>query len=133
MPLEPQINADERRLNQITEAIIGAAYTISNELGVGFLEKVYENAIVIELLRRGLTVRQQEPVRVYYRGEVVGDYVADLLVEGEVLVELKAVQDLNDIHDAQCLNYLRATGKRICLLINFGKKKVEVRRLVHKF
>ncbi len=126
------MDADERRLNQITEAIIGAAYAVANELGIGFLEKVYENAMVVEISHRRLSVKQQEPVQVRYRGVIVGDYVADLLVEDEVLVELKAVQELNEIHEAQCLNYLRATGKRVCLLINFGKKKVEVKRLVHK-
>src|ERR1043166_2484236 len=129
------MNADERRLelNRITEAVIGGAYTVGNGLGSGFLEKVYENALAHELRKAGLRVEQTEPIKAYYDGIVVGDYEADLVVEGRVLVELKAVQGIDDIHYAQCLNYLKATGIQICLLINFGKPKVEVKRVVLHF
>jgi len=124
------MDADERRLNELTEKIIGCTYAVANGMGCGFLEKVYENALRIELQRAGLVVLQQHPIAVMWRGEIVGDYYADLLVEGCVVVELKAVKALDEIHMAQCLNYLKATGHRICLLINFGKPQIEVKRIV---
>jgi GxxExxY protein len=117
-------------LDRITEGIIGCAYRVSNTLGAGFLEKVYENALALELRRAGLEVGQQISVKVNYDGVVVGDYVADLLVEQSVIVELKAVKALDAVHVAQCLNYLKATGCKLCLLLNFGTARVEVKRLV---
>src|SRR5687767_13213078 len=105
---------------ELTEAIIGAAYTVANDLGNGFLEKVYENALASELRRRSHTVEQQKAMDVWYQGEMVGQYVADLVVDDEVIVELKALPSLERIHRAQCLNYLRATNKEIGLVINFG-------------
>jgi GxxExxY protein len=122
---------DEARLNEITQQIIGAAFKVSNALGCGFLEKVYENALAHELRKSGLRVAQQHPVPVYYDGVQVGDFFADLLVEDEVLVELKAARAFDPAHEAQCLNYLTATGKVICLLLNFGKPRVEVKRFRH--
>ncbi|HMS10259.1 MAG TPA: GxxExxY protein [Pyrinomonadaceae bacterium] len=116
-------------LNVITEQIIRASFTVSNTLGCGFLEKVYENALSIELRKAGLLVKQQEPIKVFYSGEEVGFYQADLVVDDRVLVELKSVREMNDVHRAQCINYLKATGLRICLLINFGNPKVEVKRI----
>jgi GxxExxY protein len=124
------MNVDERRLNEITEKIIGCAYDIANGLGSGFLEKVYENAMRIDLERAGFTVQQQHPIPVLWRGQVVGDYYADLLIEGCIIVELKAAKALDDIHMAQCLNYLKATGIKVCLLINFGKPQIEIKRVV---
>jgi GxxExxY protein len=120
-------------LNEVTERIIGCAFTVSNTLGAGFVEKVYENALAHELRKNGLTVEQQHPIQVLYDGAVVGDFVGDLLVDGCVLVELKALKALGDIEMAQCLNYLKATGLRICLLLNFGKPRVEIKRIVHNF
>jgi len=120
-------------LNEITERIIGCAFTVSNTLGSGFVEKVYENALAHELRENGLAVEQQHPITVLYDGAVVGSFVADLLVDGCVLVELKALKALGDIEMAQCLNYLKATGLRICLLLNFGKPRVEIKRIVHNF
>ena len=128
---EPQMNNDEQRCNHVTERTIGAAYSVSNELGVGFLERPYENALVHELRLMGLQVEQQVPIKISYKGVVVGEYIADLIVEGCVLVEVKAVKELDPVHEAQCLNYLRATGLKICLLINFGKSRVTIRRLMH--
>jgi GxxExxY protein len=125
--------ADQERLDLISDRTIACAYSVSNKLGCGFLEKVYENALAHELRKAGLAVVQQHPVQVLYDGVVVGDYVADLLVADEILLELKAVKAFDEIHSAQCLNYLRATGKRVCLLINFAKPKVEVKRFVNKF
>jgi GxxExxY protein len=116
--------------NQITEAVIGAAYQVSNALGSGFLEKVYENALALEIRKNGLSVVQQHPIQVKYAGVVVGEFIADLLVREEILVELKAVKTLDEIHLAQCLNYLKATGLHVCLLINFGNPKVEIKRVV---
>jgi len=105
------------------------AYTIHVYLGHGHLEKVYENALAHELRKAGLSFGQQVPISVLYDGVCVGDYTADLLVEDLVIVELKSMKALDDVHLAQCLNYLKATGKPLCLLINFGAPKIEVRRL----
>jgi GxxExxY protein len=124
------MNTDERRLNEVTEKIIGCAYAVANGLGCGFLEKVYENALRIELGHAGLIVLQQHPIQINWRGETVGDYYADLLVEGCIIVETKTVKALDEIHMAQCLNYLKATGIRVCLLINFASPKVEIKRIV---
>jgi GxxExxY protein len=124
------MNADERRLKPITARIIGCAYRVGNTLGSGFLEKVYERALTYELRRVGLEVQQQQPVEVRYDGVVVGEYVADLLVEGCVIVELKCAKTFEDVHVAQCLNYLKATGFKVCLLLNFGVPKVQIKRIV---
>jgi GxxExxY protein len=125
------MNTDEHRLNEITENIIRCVYAVANTLGNGFLEKVYENALAHELRKAGFLVEQQKGIKVRYDGVVVGDYMADLLVQKEVLVELKAVKTLDNIHIAQCLNYLKATGLKVCLLLNFGTPKVQIRRLVN--
>jgi GxxExxY protein len=129
--MKPQMNTDEHRLNAITERIIGCAYAVANTLGPGFLEKVYENALAYELRQAGLNVEQQKPIPVKYKGIVVGDYIADLLIDGCVLVELKAVKNLDESHLAQGINYLRATGLKICLLLNFGNPKLQIKRLVN--
>ena len=126
------MNTDKASLpHELSERIIGCAFAVSNTLGVGFLEKVYENALAHELRRGGLTVFQQHAVAVHYDGVVVGTYAADLLVEDAILVELKAVKALDAIHSAQCLNYLKATNLRLCLLLNFGTPRMEIKRLVH--
>ena len=129
------MNTNEQRANidRLTEKIIGCAYTVASSLGSGFLEKVYENALGYELKKAGLQVIQQHGIQVQYDGVVVGDYLADLLVENRVLIELKAVKTLDDIHRAQCMNYLKATGHTVCLLINFGSPKLEVKRIVNNF
>ena len=131
--MEPQMNANKRRLNEITEKVIGCAYEVANRLGCGFLEHVYQNSMFVELTHAGLKARPQSSITVHYRDAVVGEYFADLLVEDEVLVELKAVKALDEIHMAQCLNYLKATGLKICILINFGQPKIEIRRIVNNF
>ena len=133
--MEPPMNADERRiaLDRITKEIISCGFKVSNTLGCGFLEKVYENALVLELRKAGLETDQQHGIAVHYDGTVVGEYAADLLVEGKVIVELKAVKTLDDVHMAQCMNYLKATGLSVCLLVNFGKPKLEVKRVVRDF
>jgi GxxExxY protein len=124
------MNTDGHRLDELTERIIGCAYRVANGLGCGFLEKCYENAMVYELRKAGLTVEQQKAISVNYDGIIVGDYVADLIVEGLVVVELKAVRILDEVHSAQCINYLKATGLGVCLLINFGKPRITIKRFV---
>jgi GxxExxY protein len=125
------MNADEARVNRLSEQVIGCAFQVTNTLGIGFLEKVYENALVHELRKSGLAVRQQHGIVVYYDGVVVGEYAVDLLVEGTIMVELKAVKALDNVHAAQCINYLRATGLRLCLVLNFGKPRLEIQRFAN--
>lgn len=96
---------------------------------MGFLEKVYENSLALELKKAGLVIEQQKPIQVRYEGTLVGEYFADLLVENKIVIELKATKTLEEQHLAQCLNHLKATGDKICLLINFGKTRVEIKRI----
>ena len=117
--------------DKLTEKIIACAFKVSNNLGSGFLEKVYENALAHELRKTGLQVEQQYPIQVTYDGILVGDYYADILVNHQIILELKTIENLTDIHMAQCLNYLRATGFHICLSINFYHPKVQIKRIVH--
>jgi GxxExxY protein len=114
----------------LCERVVGAVYEVANTLGAGFLEKVYERALVRELTLRGLRAEAQVPLPVYYKGSAVGEYFADILVEGVLIVELKCVSSLADEHLAQCLNYLKATNGRLALLVNFQHPKVEWKRVV---
>jgi len=114
----------------LTEKIIGAFFTVYNSLGYGFSEKVYENALVLELRKLGLKVEQQKRITVYYDGQVVGEYLADIVVNGVVIIELKAVRQLLKEHEAQLLNYLKATMIEVGLLLNFGPK-AEFKRKVY--
>lgn len=115
--------------SEITGEIIRSFYQVYNSLGYGFLEKVYENSLALELRESGLRVIQQKPISVFYRGVVVGDYYADLLVEDVVLVELKSASKIIEAHEAQLLNYLRATNIEVGLLLNFGEKPDHKRKL----
>jgi GxxExxY protein len=115
---------------EITERIIGVFYQVYNELGHGFLEAIYEEAMVVALSDAGLRVERQVPVPVCFRGRVIGDYKADLLVESKVLLELKAVRRLEPAHEAQTIHYLRATHIEVALLLNFGAQRAELRRLI---
>lgn len=117
--------------NELTERIIACAFRVSNTLGCGFLEKVYENALAHELRKANLSVSQQHPIQVHYEDIIVGDYFADLLVDNRIILELKTVETISDTHIAQCLNYLKATGISICLLINFYHPKVQIKRIVN--
>jgi GxxExxY protein len=117
----------------VSDIIIGSAMRVHNELGVGFLEKVYENALAHEFRKLGYVVQQQHPVNVYYDQTIVGQYNADLLVENSVIVEVKAVESHHDAHLAQCLNYLRASGMTLGLVLNFGKPRLGIKRVVHNF
>ncbi|HLG15529.1 MAG TPA: GxxExxY protein [Blastocatellia bacterium] len=124
MDNKPQIDADKRGLKheELTRKIIGVFYEVYNELGPGFLESVYEGAMEIALAEAGLRVERQVPVPVWFRGRQVGDFKADLLIEGLVIIELKAVRAFDPSHEAQLLNYLRATEIEVGLLLNFGPK-----------
>jgi GxxExxY protein len=127
------MNQKELKINEITEKIIGCAHKVSNNLGCGFLEKVYENALIIELKKAGLEVKQQDPIEIFYGNNLVGEYLADILVENKVIIELKVVKKFDEIHFAQCINYLKATDLKVCLLINFDKTKVQIKRIVNNF
>ena len=117
-------------LNPLSQRIIGCGLRVAGTLGNGFLERVYENALAHELRKAGLGVEQQRGITVMYDEVMVGEYFIDLLVEASILVELKTVAELSGAHRAQCLNYLRATGMHLCLLMNFGRPRLEVRRVV---
>lgn len=129
-----RMQTDNKRVelatDEITESIIGGAFRVQNGLGCGFMEKVYENALTHELLKTNHRVNTQHSIDIEYDGVNVGHYVADLLVDGQVLVELKAIQALDSTYYAQCLNYLAATKLDVCLLLNFGKPKLEFKRIL---
>jgi GxxExxY protein len=117
-------------LNELTYAINGAIFEVNKILGPGFLEKVYENALLNELKSRGIKAESQVPIKVTYKDNIVGEYIADLLIEEQVIIEIKTAIKLEKIHEAQLLNYLKATDKRVGLLVNFRKEKAEIKRLV---
>lgn len=114
----------------ISRRVIGCAFTVANALGAGFLESVYENALCIELTEQGIPFERRAALQVVYKDRVIGNFVADLVVEGVLLVELKALRQLTTDHDAQVMNYLRACGLGVGLLLNFGAPRLEIRRIV---
>jgi GxxExxY protein len=118
---------------EITNKILAACFEVSTELGAGFLESVYQNALMIALQEKGLTIEREYPLAVSFRGRNVGQFYADILVEGKIILELKAASALTDIHKAQVINYLKATGNEVGLLINFGNPKLEYRRFDNRF
>ena len=120
------------RYEDITHEIIGAAYQVFNQLGFGYLESVYQKAMVIELAKKDLIVESEKPLKVFYDGQVVGDFYIDLFVEKTVIVELKSVQNIVKEHEVQLVNYLNGLKKEIGLLINFGSSGVEVKRKYRK-
>jgi GxxExxY protein len=115
--------------SDLTEKIIGAFFDVYNELGYGFSESVYENALLLELENHGLQVEQQVPIKVYYHGQAIGQYWADILVNDAVILELKAVRQILEEHEAQLLNYLKATQYEVGLLLNFGPKAQHLRKV----
>jgi len=125
----PRVTGDDWQVNQVSERIIGCAFTVANTLRTGFLEKVYENALAHELRKAGLSVQQQHRVTVTYDIIVVGTYIADLVVEACALVEVKTVRALDPAHTAQGVNYLRAANLPLCLLLNFGTPRLQIKRL----
>jgi GxxExxY protein len=110
--------------------IIGLAMEVHGRLGHGFLEKVYENALMLLLRREGINARQQHSIKVYFEGEIVGDYIVDILIDEKVILEIKALDDIRDVHRAQVLNYLNATRLSLAIILNFGRTKLEYERLV---
>ena len=114
----------------ITYRVIGLAMEVHNKLGAGFLEKVYENALMVALRREDIRAEQQVPIKIHFENVVVGDYVADILIEDKLILELKAVEMITSIHRAQVINYLKATGLRLALILNFGNPKLQHERLV---
>ena len=114
---------------ELTSKIIECAFTVHNTLGYGFLETVYQNSLMIELDKAGLQAEQEKRIQVYYDGKIVGDYIADIVVEEKVILELKSVKEIHPAHEAQLINYLKATGIEVGLLINFGST-VEIKRKV---
>ena len=116
----------------ISEQVISCAFEVSNVLGAGFYEKVYENALCVELTRAGVPFCRQNRYRIEYKNESIGDYVADLVVDGKLLIELKALSTLNTDHEAQVMNYLKASGLSVGLLINFGTSRIGIKRIVWK-
>jgi GxxExxY protein len=124
------IRADDNYMHsELTDKIIGCAYDVYNQLGFGFMEKIYENAMMIKLHQKGLEVVQQAPINVYFEDKLVGEYFADILVNSKVILEFKAVSSLSKAHEVQLVNYLKATGIKVGLLINFGEKLKIVRRV----
>lgn len=133
--MKPQINTDELRKDflykELTGEIIKSAFQVFNTLGCGFLEKVYENSLAWEIRLRGASIIQQKEYRVIYKRKDVGLYVPDLIVEDKVIVEIKAVERIDNIHRAQLLNYLRISCLRVGLIINFARPKLEYERLIY--
>ncbi|RLB13099.1 MAG: GxxExxY protein [Deltaproteobacteria bacterium] len=117
-------------INDITYAINGAVFEVNKVLGAGFLEKVYERALLMELRERGLTAESQVPIKVAYKEKIVGEYIADIVVEEKVIVEVKAGENFERVHEAQLLNYLKATGVKVGLLVNFRHPKADIKRMV---
>lgn len=118
--------------DQLSESVIGAAFKVHNELGFGFLESVYEKSLSIELRKLGIAHQVQAPVKVYYDGQIVGDFVCDVLVKDQLIIELKSVQNIATVHEVQLVNYLKATRIDVGLLLNFAPSKVEVKRKYRK-
>ncbi len=127
------MNADQTCLDSLTEKVLAAVFEVSNTLGAGFLEKVYQRALLRELGLRGIRATAEASFAVVYKGYSVGEYFADLLVEDVLVLELKCAERLANEHTAQCLNYLRASGRTVCLLVNFQKPRVEWKRIVLGF
>jgi len=123
-------NENKILYKDLSYKIVGLAMQVHNKLGFGFSEKVYENALMVLFGREGIQAKQQTPITVYFEGEVVGDYYADILVEDKIILELKSAEEIADAHRSQVLNYLKATGLQLAIILNFGKEGLEYERLV---
>jgi GxxExxY protein len=124
-------NEKEIVYKELSYKIIGLAMEVHSKLGYGFLEKVYGNAMILLFKREVINARKQAPIKVYFEGEVVGEYFVDILVEDKIILEIKALDKIIDVHIAQTLNYLKATGSQLAIILNFGKKKLEYERIVN--
>lgn len=129
--MDSNIKEKEIVYKDLSFKIIGLAMEVHNELGSGFLEEVYENALMVLFRREGIPAKQQLPITVYFKEEVVGEYTADIMVENKIILELKAVDRIIDAHRAQILHYLKATRYKLAILINFGKEKLESERFIN--
>jgi len=127
---EPDRAGGYMEYGDLTEKIIGCAYRVYNNMGFGFLESVYEKCMLIELRNAGLVAESQKPITVRYENEVVGDFIADIVVNNAIILELKSVRRIITAHEVQLVNYLVATGKRVGLILNFGETKLEVKRKI---
>ena len=123
-------NENEILYKDLAYKIVGPAMRVHRKLGYGFLEKVYENALMVLFRREGIEAKQQAPITVYFEEEIVGNYYADILVEDKVILEIKSVEKIIDAHIAQTLNYLKATGLRLAIILNFSKEKLEYKRII---
>ena len=123
-------NENKILYKDLSYKIVGLAMQVHNKLGFGFSEKVYENSTMILFRREGIQAKQQTPITVYFEGEVVGDYYADILVEDKIILELKSAEEIADAHRSQVLSYLKATGLQLAIILNFGKEGLEYERLV---
>ena len=123
-------NKHEIVYKELSYRIMKALMEVHNTLGAGFLEKVYENAIIVKLRKAGLKAIQQEPIKVHFEGEIVGDYFADILIEDKIILEIKCIEKITNVHRAQVINYLKATGLRLGIIVNFAKPKLEYQRIV---
>ena len=124
-------HADNSELNELSGRVIGCAFTVLNTLGAGFLQRVYENTLAYEVRAAGLSAVQQYGAKVHYKDMLVGEYFVDLLINDMLLVELKTIKALDDAHRMQCFNYLKATDLELCLLLNFDKPHLEIKRVAH--
>ncbi len=127
-----QIDTNGKKIlyKDLSYEIVGLAMQVHNKLGYGFLEKVYENALMVQFRGKEIKAKQQAPITVYFDREVVGDYYADILVEDKIIIELKTAEKISGAHRAQVLNYLKATGLQLAILLNFGKEKLEYERFI---
>jgi GxxExxY protein len=125
------MNKNEIIYKELSYKTVGLAMEVHRKLGCGFLEKVYENSMMVLFKREGISAKQQVPVRVHFEGEQVGYYISDILVDNKIIIELKAVSSLIDEHKAQVLNYLKATNLHLAILINFGNKSLQYERVVN--
>jgi GxxExxY protein len=126
------MNTSEEKIlyKDLSYAIVGLALDVHTKLGCGFLEKVYENSMLILLEKEKIPVGRQVPTPIFFEGQLVGDYFADIIVDGKIILELKAVDNISEIHRAQTFNYLKATGLRLAIILNFGKPKLQIERIV---
>jgi len=123
-------NMEKILYKELSYKIIGLAMQVQRELGSGFLEKVYENSLMVLFRRDKIPAAQQVSINVHFEGEIVGNYIADILVEDKIILELKCIEAIANIHRAQALNYLKATGKQLAIILNFAQKKLEYERLI---
>ncbi|MDP8227538.1 MAG: GxxExxY protein [Candidatus Celaenobacter polaris] len=135
--MKPRINSNEHEefktkllYKELSYKIIGIAMSVHKEFGSGFLEKVYENAMMVLFRKQGIEAEQQKPINVMFENEIVGSYFADILVEDKVVLELKTVEKLTGVHEAQALNYLKATRKNLAILFNFHSRSLEYQRII---